>query len=135
VEELHKKLDHVLRQNTAIQNLLILLLKKENTMTTAFEDLTANVAAQSTVIASVQTLISNLHGELAAAIQAAKVAGTDTVALEALAQQVKSNSAALIAAVVANTPAAPLAVATPATPPAHPVDVVIPSPAPTTPAV
>lgn len=62
--------------------------------------LTADVAADTTVDQSAITLIQGLAAQLAAA-------GTDPVALAALSTQLETNAAAIAAAVTANTPAAP----------------------------
>lgn len=66
----------------------------------AIDDLTAQVAQNTTVIGSALTLIQGFAAELAAA-------GTDPVALAALQAQLNSSDTALAAAVAANTPAAP----------------------------
>lgn len=62
--------------------------------------LTADVAAETTIDQSVETLLTTLAGEITAA-------GGDPVALKALTDQMEANAAALGAAVTANTPAAP----------------------------
>ena len=64
--------------------------------------LTADVAANGDAVASAVTLLEGLSAALAAA-------GTDPVALAALADTLSTNTAALAAAVVQNTPAAPAA--------------------------
>lgn len=68
----------------------------------AIDDLTAAVAADTTVDASAVTLLNQLKSLLDAAI-----ASNDPTALQALSDQLGSNSALLAAAVTANTPAAP----------------------------
>lgn len=70
----------------------------------AIDDLTTQVAANTTVIGSALTLIQGLAAALAAA-------GTDPAKLSALQTQLAASDTALAAAVAANTPAAP-----PATP-------------------
>ncbi len=66
--------------------------------------ITADVAAETTVVDSVKTLLD----QLTAAIGAIHTEDPATqVALDALATQIETNSAALTAAVAANTPAAP----------------------------
>lgn len=64
------------------------------------DTLTADVTANTSQVASVSALLTNLTAEITAA-------GTDPVALKALTDQLEANNAALSAAVVANTPAAP----------------------------
>ena len=71
-------------------------------MSTSLSDLQAAVAAQTTVDASVVTLLQGLSAQLTAALAAG-----DDAAVEAAAQAIASNTATLAAAVVANTPAAP----------------------------
>lgn len=66
----------------------------------AIDDLTAQVAANTTVIGSALTLIQGLAAALAAA-------GTDPVKLAALQASLKQSDDDLAAAVAANTPAAP----------------------------
>jgi len=79
-----------------------------------FSKLQADVAAQTTVIAGVQTLLANLVQQ----ISDLKNAGTSDPAVQAaidsLATSVEANNAALSAAVAANTPAAPAPAAAPA---------------------
>lgn len=67
---------------------------------TDLTSLTAAVTEDETVDASAITLLNGL----AAQVEALK---SDPVALQALADRIKATSAALAAAVVANTPAAP----------------------------
>lgn len=68
----------------------------------ALDDLTAQVAANTSAEQSAVTLIQGLAQQIAAA-----VAGGDSAALEALAGQLNSSAAALGAAITANTPATP----------------------------
>lgn len=65
----------------------------------AIDDLTAQVAANTTVVGSALTLIQGFAAQLAAA-------GTDPAKLAALQAQLQASDDALAAAVVANTPAA-----------------------------
>ena len=67
-------------------------------------DLTADVQAETTVNQSAITLLNGLASQLAAAI-----ASGDPAALGALHDSIVANTAALSAAVTANTPAAPAA--------------------------
>ena len=72
--------------------------------------LTADVAAEKTVVGSAVTLIQGLLAQIQAA-------GTDPVALKAATDQIEADTQALAAAVAQGTPAATSA-APPATPPA-----------------
>lgn len=60
--------------------------------------LTTDVAAQTTVMQSAETLLTGLTA-------AVKAAGTDPVALKALTDTMESNTSGLAAAIAANTPA------------------------------
>lgn len=91
------KLDNIQRQLNRME-------KKENNIVALIDDTLADVQAETTVIASVVTLLQNLSAQIAAA-------GTDPMKLQAIKTQIDQNSASLAAAVIANTPAAP-----PATP-------------------
>ena len=66
----------------------------------ALDDLTAQVAANTTVEASAVTLIQGLAAQLAAA-------GTDPAKLASLQASLKTSADSLAAAITANTPAAP----------------------------
>jgi len=83
-----------------IEHKLDQLLLQEEVMAGELDALTAQVAENTSVEQSAITLIQNL----AAQIQAA---GTDPAKLDALVQQLHGSSAALAAAITANTPAAP----------------------------
>ena len=74
------------------------LLALEKRIMAMIDDLTQDVQAQTTVVASVTTLLASLSQQLAAA-------GTDPVKLAALKTQIDTNTASLSAAVVANTAA------------------------------
>lgn len=78
------------------------LLKKDVKFMAAIDDLTAAVTADTTVEQSAITLINNIAAQLAAA-------GTDPAKLSALTTTLQTNSAALAAAVAANTAPAPTA--------------------------
>lgn len=71
-------------------------------------DIQAAVAAETTVEQSVITLLGTLSTDLQAAI-----AADDPAALQAVVDTITQNSAALAAAVTANTPAAPTPVPSP----------------------
>lgn len=80
-------------------------------MSQELDDLTAEVAAEGTVVQSAIVLINGLAQQIADA-------GTSQLALTALTGQLKAQAAALGAAVAANTPATPVPPAvTPPTPP------------------
>jgi len=80
--------------------LLKSILEKENQIMAALDDLTAQVAANTTVEASAVTLIQGLAAQLAAA-------GTDPAKLASLQASLKTSADSLAAAITANTPAAP----------------------------
>lgn len=75
------------------------ILGKEDKIMSALDDLTAQVAADTTVIQSAVTLINGIAAQIAAA-------GTDPTKLAALTASLKANDDSLAAAVTANTPAA-----------------------------
>ena len=75
------------------------LLAKETRMSKELDDLTAQVAANKTVLGGAVTLINGIADRIAAA-------GTDPVALAALTADLKSQDEELGAAVLAQTPAA-----------------------------
>lgn len=66
--------------------------------------ITSDVAADTNVLSSVQTLLASLNSQLAAAL--ADPSRVDVPALQALQKQIEDNNAAFSAAVAANTPAA-----------------------------
>lgn len=81
-----------------------------DTLATEITALQQQVTAETTVEQSAITLINGFSGQLAAAVAAAQAAGAtpdQLTALHALDQQIQTSSAALAAAVSANTPAAP----------------------------
>lgn len=83
-----------------LREMLVLILKQETKIMSAFDDLAADVAAEDTVIDGAVALINGFAGQLAAA-------GTDPAKLAALSADIKTKTSALAAAVLANTPAAP----------------------------
>ena len=88
----------------AILAALGVVLQKEEKLMALIDDLLVDVQDESTVVGSVETLLTNLSQMLAAAL----AAGTATPAqLQAIKAVVDTNKARLSAAVVANTPAAP----------------------------
>jgi hypothetical protein len=78
------------------------LLTVEQKIMAALDDLTAQVAQNTSVEASAVQLIQGLATQLQAAIAAGNPA-----ALQALAQQLNTSATALAAAITANTPPAP----------------------------
>lgn len=74
-------------------------------MASKLEELQAAVAAETTVVNSAIVLLNGISQRIADAVAAAR-AGDDS-ALTALASEVASETAALAAAVEANTPAPP----------------------------
>lgn len=78
---------------------LTTLLEGQTKMTKALDDLTAAVAAESTVVDSAIALLQGLKAQLDAA-------GTDPAALKALSDSIAAKTAQLSQAVVDNTPAA-----------------------------
>lgn len=86
-------------ENSEQTKLTAILVQQGNIMT-AIEQLTADVAANGVVIDSAVQLITGIKAQLDAAIAAG-----DPAALTALSAQLESESAALAAAVAANTPA------------------------------
>jgi len=73
-------------------------------MSAQSDKLTAEVAAQTTVINSAIALINGFQTQLAAGIAAAKAG--DTTVLDKIASDLQANTDALAGAVAANTPAA-----------------------------
>lgn len=83
-----------------IWELVHLLVNLEEAMATDLSVITQEVAENGDAIASATSLLGTLA-------QMLRDAATDPVAIQALADQIDSNTNALAAAVVANTPAAP----------------------------
>ncbi len=114
---------------------LPLILKEMKRMSDTFDNeltqLRADVAAQSTVIASATAAFQGLAAQLSAAETAAKNAGATDAQILSVAtvrQGLESNTAALAAAIPANTPAD--TGAAPAAPPAAPAAPADAAPAP-----
>lgn len=82
-----------------IEKLLAQVLSKEQTIMTDLASITQAVQDNDNAEQAAITLLGNLHDLLTAA-------GTDPVALQALADDLNTHKDALAAAVVANTPAA-----------------------------
>lgn len=92
-----------------INRKLDLVLVKEDIIMGIAQDLEDEVAAETTVIGSVETVVQNL-------IDAVKAAGTDGPKLAAVLAAAQANKTRLGALAAANTPANPEAVASPAAP-------------------
>jgi predicted transcriptional regulator len=88
------------RRLGGIERMLKILLKQGEHMADLVDQVTQDVAAEETVEASMEQLLTNLAQQI-------KDAGTDTVKLNALHTMLLNDTAAMSAAVVANTPAAP----------------------------
>lgn len=95
-----RKLDLILSTVRGIEAQLIALNAKENRTMALLDALTAEVANNTNVEASVVTLINGLAAQIASNT-------ADPAALAALVTQLKNNDAALAAAVAQNTPAPP----------------------------
>lgn len=85
-----------------IERMLRYLIREERYIMAAIDDLKTEVARNTDVEASAITLLTGLHDQLAAAIAAG-----DPAAVQAVVDQLKTNTDSLAAAVAANTPAAP----------------------------
>ena len=93
------RVEHRLQE---IELLLAHVLLTERKIMSALTDLQAAVTAEDTAIASAITLLNGLKAALDAAI-----ASGDPAALTALSTDIANQTAALAAAVTANTPVAP----------------------------
>lgn len=98
---LSERLDHIERTLRLCRAMLLLLIRKENIEMAAIDDLKAEVARDTDVTSSAVTLLQGLHDQLAAAIAAG-----DPAAIQAVADQLRTNTDALAASVAQNTPAA-----------------------------
>jgi hypothetical protein len=85
----------------ANRTILYEILSNQRKIMSALTDLQAAVAAENTVVQSAITLLNGLKAQLDAAI-----ASGDPAALTALSADIAGQTAALAAAVTANTPAA-----------------------------
>ncbi len=93
--EIHRKLDFII-------DLLREQRHREIKIMATIDDVQAAVAAETTEIGSVVTLLGQLHDMVLAA-------GTDPAKLQAALDSINANKDALAAAVLANTPSAPVA--------------------------
>jgi hypothetical protein len=107
----------ILKRLTSIESKIDKLIKQETKNMATLDNLVAEVANQTSVDASVLTLIGGLVTQLQALANQATV---DPAALQALVTSLKANDDKLALAVVANTPtvAAPAPVAPVVAPPA-----------------
>jgi hypothetical protein len=97
---LNTKLDVILTQLGTDNRLLQAVKTEEDKIMATIDEVQADVTAEDTVVDSAITLIQGIAAAL-------KAAGTDPTKLAALHNDITTKSAALAAAVAANTPAAP----------------------------
>ena len=97
---LNTKLDVILTQLGVGNRLLQAVKTEEDKIMATVDDIQADVTAEDTVVDSAITLIQGIAAAL-------KAAGTDPIKLASLHNDITTKSAALAAAVAANTPAAP----------------------------
>jgi hypothetical protein len=90
------RLERIERALAHLTSLVALSLKLEVNTMAKIEDVTAAVAAESSVVNSVVTLLQQLSDQI-------KAAGTDGAALDAVVASINANKDALAAAVLANT--------------------------------
>jgi hypothetical protein len=112
-----KRLDLIQATCNAILALLIQENKEiqtmasgQNALDTQIAQLTSEVVAQTSVVTSVQTFISGIPALIATAVANAQAAGAtpaELASLTALGASIQNNSAALTAAVTANTAVSP----------------------------
>ena len=93
-----------------LDTILTTLKEFQMSGTNSLANLTAQVAAQQTVVTSVQTLLT----QLTAMIAAASPTG-DNPAIDAIVTQLQTQDTALAQAVTANTPAPPAPIVNPGT--------------------
>jgi uncharacterized protein involved in exopolysaccharide biosynthesis len=89
-----------------IEAILHCILEKENIEMADLTKLTEDVTAQTTLVASVQTMLAGLQQQITDLKSQVSQDPATQAAIDALAQQVEANNAALSSAVPANTPAA-----------------------------
>lgn len=94
-----------------VKCMLTFQLEQGELIMASLADITAAVAAETTVEASVVALLTQLSADLQAAL-----ANNDPVAMQAVVDSINANAAAMAAAVAANTPAPPVVTPPPATP-------------------
>jgi len=89
--------------DSEVVSLLKTILEKEKATMATLADIKAKVDAEKTVEDSIVTLLTSVSQQLKDAI-----ASNDPAAMQAIADELDANTAALSAAVTANTPAAPV---------------------------
>lgn len=99
-----KEIKHQLNR---IESMLILLLKRGGTMNETTQQILDAVTAETALEQGVLTLITNLQSQLSAALANTTISAQDQQNLNTIFADLQSNSAALSAALTANTPAAP----------------------------
>ncbi len=87
----------IVRQLISIRQAQLLITQQQGKIMANLDKLTQDVTDNKDAVSSAIALLNNISGLL-------KAAGTDPVALAALASSLETNTAALAAAVVANTP-------------------------------
>ncbi len=90
------RIKEILNDTRLIKLALKIIDEKDDKIMALVDDVLTDVTEQSTVVDSVVTLLGSLKGQL-------DNAGTDPVKLQAIKDQLDTNSAALANAVVANT--------------------------------
>ena len=100
------KLNAVLRNQGTIITLLNEVLQMENKMAIDLTAMTAEVANNTSVTASVEQLVTNLVAQIAAIPPSSDP--VTQAALDALTATLSGNDTSIAAAVAANTPAAPV---------------------------
>lgn len=95
---LHSNHDETLKRLDRVERLLSQLLQKGNAMSAALERITQEVAETKTAVESAITLINGLAQQI-------RDNAEDPVALNALADELDAQQAAIGEAVAANTPA------------------------------
>jgi hypothetical protein len=101
-QEWHDFQDETLSVLYQILHLLKTSIGQEQTMAKGLDDLRNAAASQTSVVASISTLLQGLAQQLKDAANS----GDDDNAVEELANQIMANTSALAQAVTANTPAA-----------------------------
>jgi hypothetical protein len=101
---LYSRLVAVEKQMALVSSAIKQLSSEGQAIMTAISDLKAQVEATVELEASAAKMIAGIADQIKAAVDA-----SDTAAIAALADELKAGSAALAAAVVSNTPAAPVA--------------------------
>jgi hypothetical protein len=105
LDRIETKLDRIEQRCNQIAQLVLSSLTGDQIMASKFEELKADVAAETTVVNSAITLLAGISARIDEAVAAAR-AGDDQ-ALSALSSEVRSETQALAAAVAANTPGQP----------------------------